>query len=227
MTESNHRFLLTFLLSALLVGCDRGSGSEKAPPATSSEATKSDPMPSIAPQGPIQAVVRTARGDFIIELRPDKAPVSCANFINLVQRGFFDGLPFYRHSTVIRQVGNPHGDEQMRWDPGYRIAPEFSPDLKFDRPGMVGMVRITDHVQAPVRANEFFVTTKPQSERFTFVYPIFAEVIEGQSVVDSLKKDERIVRIDIQGDPTPLLATHAELIEGWNRRLDAASDPRE
>lgn len=226
MIHSNHRLLPALLLTVLLAACDRGSSTNPAPPAPGTEVATSEAAPTNATQGPIRAVVRTGQGEFIIELRPEEAPVSCANFVNLVQRGFFDGLPFYRHSTVIRQVGNPHGDESIRWDPGYRIAPEFSPKLKFDRPGMVGMVRVADDMRAPVRPHEFFVTTKPQTERFTFVYPIFAEVIEGQSVVNSLRKDENVVRIELQGDPSPLLADHADLVKEWNRRLDAAEDPR-
>ena len=225
MIHSIRRHLPLLLMTALLAACSRDSSSEKAPATSTPGTTASEPAPT-EPRGPIRAVVRTIRGDFTIELRPEEAPISCANFVNLVQRGFYDGLPFYRHSTVIRQVGNPHGDETIRWQPGYRIAPEFSPDLKFDRPGMVGMVRVTDDVRAPVRPHEFFVTTKPQSERFTFVYPIFAEVVEGQSVVNSLKKDETIVRIEIEGDPSPLLADHADLIAQWNRQLDATPDPR-
>ena len=228
MKRSLHRILPGLLLAATLASaCDRGSSSDPDPDATTTEPTTVQPSQANAPQGPIQAVVRTLRGDFIIELRPEAAPVSCANFVNLVNRGFFDGLPFYRHSTVIRQVGNPHGDESVRWEPGYRISPEFSPDLKFDRGGMVAMVRQADDVRAPVRPHEFFVTTKPQSERFTFVFPIFAEVIEGQSVVNDLRKDEVIVRIDLRGDPGPLLAAHADLVAEWNRRLDAAVDPRD
>ena len=227
MNHSNHRYLLPLLLTALFAACDRGSSSEEVAKAATASTTTSDSATSNAPRGPIRAVVRTVKGDFTIELRPEAAPVSCANFVNLVQRGFFDGLPFYRHSTVIRQVGNPHGDEELRWEPGYRLTPEFSPDLKFDRPGMVGMVRIADDVRSPVRPNEFFVTTKPQTERFTFVFPIFAEVIEGQSVVNSLKKDETIVRIEIEGDPSPLLADHADLITEWNKRLDQTPDPRQ
>ena len=204
--------LSLLLLTALASGCEREQDAATVP---------------VDPPGPIRAVVRTVRGDFTIELRPEAAPVSCASFVNLVQRNFFDDLTFYRHSQVVRQVGNPHGSKDRRWEPGYRLSPEFSPDLKFDRPGMVALVRETDDVRSPVRPNEFFVTTKPQSERFTFVFPVFAEVVEGQEVVDSIRENDRVFGIDIVGDPSSLLQTHRDLVVKWNRRLDASPDPRD
>ena len=222
MSHLNRLIPFPLLMAAILVGgCGQGS------PSTSDSTTPTAAETEVAGEaGPIRAVVRTRSGEFTIELRPDAAPLSCANFVNLVQRGFFDGLPFYRHSTVIRQVGNPYGDEQRPWNAGYRLTPEFSPDLKFDRAGMVGLLRTADDIRAPVRPNEFFVTTKPQSERFTFVYPIFAVVVEGQSVVNSIVKDETLVSIELEGDPSRLLADHAEIVAEWNRRLDANDDPR-
>lgn len=208
------------LLLITISGCDRST----AP--TTTEATAPPSTPPVE-SDPLRAVVRTAKGNFTIEFRPEAAPLSCASFVNLVQRGFYDGQRFYRHSRVIRQAGNPWGDDQRRWDAGYVLLPEFSPDLRFDRGGMVALVRKADDVRAPVVPNEFFVTTKQQSERFTFVYPIFATVMEGQEIVNALELDDVIVGIDLVGDPTPILAPHVELVEAWNRALDAAppTDP--
>ena len=203
-------------LAVILIGC--GDSTTK-------------PISPVAPltmldQGPLFATAETDRGTFRFKLRPDRAPISCANFVNLVQRGYFEDLSFYRHSRVIRQVGNPFNDEDERYYPGYSIAPEFAADLKFDRGGMVAMVRLGDDPTAMVRSNEFFVTTKPQSERYTFKYPIFGEVVEGQDVVVGLLKDDRLRRITIEGDPTPLLQVHADRISGWNAALDLSPDPR-
>lgn len=200
-------------LLAALPGCG-GSDATSTPPIETADPVEVD-------AGPPRATIRVPGGEFTIEFRPEAAPVSCANFINLVRRGFYDGQAFYRHSRVIRQAGNPWG-ESGRWDPGYRISPEFSPDLRFDRAGMVALVREADDVRAPVRPNEFFVTTKPQSERFTFFYPVFAEVVEGQQVVDAIRPDEEIVAIELSGDVDSILESQASLVEEWNRRLDAA-----
>lgn len=212
---------LPSLLTA--TGCDQ----ETAPAPTPGPASTADATPPPTTEGePLRAVVTTPTGAFTIEFRPDVAPIACANFVNLVQRRFYDGLEFYRHSPVIRQAGNPFNDDTQRWNCGYTIAPEFSPDLRFDRGGLVALVRLTDDVTSPVRPNEFFVTTKPQSERFTFKFPAFAEVVEGLDVVQRIAKGERIDSIRLVGDPTPILAPHETLVAQWNATLDTVPDPR-
>lgn len=215
MIKLFHLFNIT-VLAVLLIGCGDSATQPVSPVA---------PL-TMLDQGPLFATAETDRGTFRFNLRTDRAPISCANFVNLVQRGYFEDLSFYRHSRVIRQVGNPFNDEDERYYPGYSIAPEFAADLKFDRGGMVAMVRLGDDPTAMVRPNEFFVTTKPQSERYTFKYPIFGEVVEGQEVVVGLLKDDRIRRITIEGDPTPLLEVHADRVSGWNAALDHSPDPR-
>jgi peptidyl-prolyl cis-trans isomerase B (cyclophilin B) len=211
-------FAVAGLLTTMIAACTEEDRSASSPP---------QPAPVEAVKaGPVEAIVHTSDGDFRIELRPDVAPVACASFVNLVQRGFYDGLEFYRHSRVIRQAGNPWNDETRRWECGYRFMPEFSPDLRFDRGGMVALTKLADDDASPVRPNEFFVTTKPQSERFTFKYPIFAVVVDGQDVVNAMQKGARIDSIELVGDPAPLLAPYATAIASWNESLDAAPDPR-
>ena len=214
--------LVSLFVACLLAACGSGGDDSKTPASTASVAS-----PTLDDQGPIFARVETDRGAFRFVLRTDRAPVSCANFVNLVDRGFFDGLDFYRHSRVIRQVGNPYNDDALRYSPGYTITPEFAPDLRFDRGGLVAMSRLGEEPTAMVRPNEFFVTTKPQSERFTFKYPVFGEVVEGMDVVLAIEPDDTVRSIAIEGDATPLRAVHAELIEKWNASLDAARDPRD
>jgi len=213
--------LAGLVLALAMTGCTRD---EPAVDETANSGTDATPAPEA---GPVEAIVRTEHGDFRFELRPDVAPIACANFVNLVQRGFYDGLEFYRHSRVIRQTGNPWNDEAQRWDCGYRFMPEFSPDLRFDRGGMVALTRLVDDVASPVRPNEFFVTTKPQSERFTFTYPIFGVVLDGQDVVNAMPEGTVIRTIELVGDPSPLLAPYADAVAVWNEALDRAADPRQ
>ncbi|MAH66592.1 MAG: hypothetical protein CMJ27_09440 [Phycisphaerae bacterium] len=213
--------LALLFVACLLAACGSAGDESNSPAPTAPRSAL-----TLEDQGPIFARVETDRGVFRFVLRTDRAPVSCANFVNLVDRGFFDGLDFYRHSRVIRQVGNPYNDDGLRFTPGYTIAPEFAADLRFDRGGLVAMSRLGDEATAMVRPNEFFVTTKPQSERFTFKYPVFGEVVEGMEVVLAIEPDETVRSIVIEGDAAPLRAVHADLIEQWNERLDAAPDPR-
>lgn len=209
-------------------GCEQDAGTSAERSAeTTAEATATAGADPTTDTGPLQAVVTTPGGSFTIQFRPDVAPIACASFVNLVQRGFFDGLLFYRHSTVIRQAGNPHNDADRRWNCGYTIAPEFSPDLRFDRGGLVALVKLTDDDASPVRPNEFFVTVKPQSERFTFKFPAFAEVVDGMDVVLGIAENDRIDTIRLVGDPRSILEPHADLVASWNAALDAMPDPRD
>lgn len=203
-------FSITLPLVLGSSGCDRVSEEAPAPIVDQSS----------LPIGPLHATIATRHGDIRIRLRPDAAPITCANFVNLVDRGFYDGLRFYQQSRVIRQVGNPYHDRDRRWSPGYTINPEFSADLRFDVGGRVAMVRETDDPAAPVRPSEFFITTKPQTERFTFTYPIFGEVVSGQDAVNRLVIDDVIERIEIEGDTGPLLARHEALVAAWSKALD-------
>jgi peptidyl-prolyl cis-trans isomerase B (cyclophilin B) len=224
VTSTLRHLVLAVLLvvPAGLTACEHEDSAPSTP--TTAPAADVDAQPS--PPGPVEAIVHTTSGDFRFLLRPDVAPVACANFVNLVQRRFYDGLEFYRHSRVIRQTGNPLNDENQRWECGYRFMPEFSPDLKFDQGGMVALTRLVDDDASPVRPNEFFVTTKPQSERFTFKYPIFGVVVEGQEVVNAIPKGGRIESIELIGDPAPLLTPFAEIVASWNQALDRMPDPR-
>ncbi len=204
-TSRTLRHLVLTMFLALLTGITGCEQEENTTPASKTEPV----LDEIPPAGPVEAIVHTTSGDFRFLLRPDAAPVACASFINLVQRGFYDGLEFYRHSRVIRQTGNPLNDENQHWECGYRFMPEFSPDLRFDRGGMVALTRLVDDDASPVRPNEFFVTTKPQSERFTFKYPIFGVVVEGQEIINAMPKGARI-----------------ESIDSWNQSLNRMPDPR-
>ena len=170
--------------------------------------------------GPLRAVIETDRGICVLELAEKDAPKLSANFANLVKRRFFNGLAFYRSSTVMRQAGNPFNTESRHYDPGYRLLPEFSPNLNFNEGGVVAMPLIFDDNMSDVRQTEFFITVKPQ-DRWTFKYPIFARLVEGREVVQKLQDGDRIRSIRLEGDPAPLMEAHAELLLKWNRALDA------
>ena len=182
-----------------------------APPTTSTPA----PPPAPPAAAPLLARVQTAKGSFTIELRVAEAPISCANFVNLVRRGAYDHSAVHDATRVIRQSGGPG----RSFDPGYVIRREFSAKLMFEGPGMVAMQKAPDGEHA--HGTQFFVTVKEQS-RWNLDIPIFATVSGGQDVVNMLELGDPIQRIEIDGDPAPLLARFAKEIAAWNTALDAA-----
>lgn len=204
------RRILIFLSIFSVLGC-----CSEAPPITNEDSAGKTTEP-----GPLFAIINTEKGDIKLELRTEDAPRLCANFVNLVQREFFNGLDFYRSSTVMRQTGNPWNTEAITYDPGYRLLPEFSPNLDFSTGGMVGCVLFADNNLADVRPTEFFLTVKPQ-DRWTFKYPIFGTISSGTDVVRSLQDGDTISSIRIEGDPNPLLKEQSDLVRNWNSKLDA------
>jgi len=181
--------------------------------------TTAAPPTAVAPTttaiAPLAARVESARGTFRITLRAAEAPISCANFVNLVQRGVYDHSAFHDWTRVLRQSGGPG----QSFDPGYTIRREFSAKLMFEGPGMVAMQKAPDGEHA--HGTQFFVTVKEQS-RWNLDIPIFGTVASGQEVVDVIEKGDGITRIVIEGDPGPLLQRFAKEVAAWNTALDAA-----
>ena len=178
-------------------------------------ARQSAPAPTPPAAAPLLARVQTGKGQFTIELRVAEAPISCANFVNLVRRGAYDRSAVHDATRVIRQSGGPG----RLFDPGYVIRREFSAKLMFEGPGMVAMQKAPDGEHA--HGTQFFVTVKEQT-RWNLDIPIFATVSGGQDVVNMLELGDPIQRIEIDGDPAPLLARFAKEIAAWNTALDAA-----
>jgi peptidyl-prolyl cis-trans isomerase B (cyclophilin B) len=225
----NHRHVLAIVALALacIVAFVAGPQATTAapptgvtPPTNTSPTTTTPAVPTLAPSSApapaLTARVDTARGTFRITLRVAEAPISCANFVNLVQRGAYDRSAFHDWTRVLRQSGGP----SQSFDPGYTIRREFSAKLMFDGPGMVAMQKSPDGQRA--HGTQFFVTVKEQS-RWNLDIPIFGTVASGQAVVDALEKGDGITQIVIEGDPAPLLQRFASELAEWNTALDAAT----
>ena len=169
-----------------------------------------------APPKPVIAVFQCESGIFKVELALKQAPRLCANFINLANRGYFNGQQWIDFSPVVRQTGaNPGGD------PAYTLPREFSKDLFFDAPGRLCFSNDSDDVsKARAKPTRIFVTVKPQ-DRWNLQYSAIGTVTEGLEFVARMTPGERIVRVVIEGDVTAHQARYAKQIAEWNRALDA------
>ncbi|MBE0567640.1 MAG: peptidylprolyl isomerase [Krumholzibacteria bacterium] len=121
----------------------------------------------------------TGRGTFELRLRADVAPNTCAVFLDLVRRGFYDGLTFHRVvPDFVVQGGDPTG---TGWGgPGYTIRSEWSP-LPYAR-GAVGIA----HSGKDTGGSQWFVTLSEQPH-LVGRYTVFAEVAEGLEVFDAMQ----------------------------------------
>ncbi len=133
---------------------------------------------------PTILVCETTQGNFEITLYPDKAPKACENFLTLAKKGYYDGISFHRIiKGFMIQGGDPSGNGsggQSMW--GKSFEDEFSPSLKFDRPGILAMANRGPNTNG----SQFFITTVPTSW-LNNKHTIFGEVTSGYDVVKKLE----------------------------------------
>ncbi len=164
----------------------------------------------------LSATMLTSKGPIHLRLFDEKAPVTVANFVNLAQRGFYDGLNFHRViADFMIQGGCPNGDG--RGGPGYRFEDECRPDLKHDAPGRLSMA----NAGPGTNGSQFFITHVP-TPHLDGKHTIFGEVVAAsdQDVVDAIQQGDRIEKVTIEDDAAPLLNAQSERVGQWNSVLD-------
>lgn len=161
----------------------------------------------------LTAKISTNRGGIQLNLHEDKAPVTVANFVNLAQRGYYDGLSFHRViSKFMIQGGCPKGDGTG--GPGYRFEDECTPELPHDGPGTLSMAN-----SGPGTNGSQFFITHVETPWLDGKHTVFGKVTGGQEVVDAIQQGDRIESISIGGDTAPLLEAQKTRIEEWNGLL--------
>ncbi len=164
----------------------------------------------------LYANIETSAGDILLKLEFKDVPVTVGNFVSLAEgtnkrvtdsmRGkpFYNGLNFHRvmsiangdHSDFMIQGGCPLGTG--RGDPGYKFADEFPVDsvggllFKHDKPGVFSMANGGPNSNG----SQFFITMVPKPH-LDGVHTVFGNVVKGQELVNKLKKDTKIIEINI------------------------------
>jgi cyclophilin family peptidyl-prolyl cis-trans isomerase len=129
-----------------------------------------------------RVVLKTAKGDIELELYENQAPNTVANFISLVERGYYDGLTFHRVLPgFMAQGGCPEGTGGG--GPGYRIRDEVKhPDARKHLRGTLSMAK----TQLPdTGGSQFFITFVPTAH-LDGLHTAFGRVIKGMDVVDKI-----------------------------------------
>ena len=138
------------------------------------------PPMTINPAKDYQAILHTEKGDITIDLMANKAPIAVNSFIFLARNGWYDGVMFHRVIPgFIAQAGDPTGTGYG--GPGYAFKNETSPELKFDKPGLVAMA----NSGPDSNGSQFFITYAPATH-LDGKYTIFGQVISGMEVVEAL-----------------------------------------
>lgn len=168
---------------------------------------KATPAPS---NEGIFAEIETARGKIVVQLEYKKTPITVANFVSLAEgnnsfvtdsklkgKPFYDGLKFHRVITKYNgdqqdfmiQGGDPQGNGSG--GPGYAFKDEISDD-KFDKAGVLAMANSGPNTNG----SQFFITVT-ETSFLNGNYAIFGHVVKGQEVVNTIKKDDVMIKVTI------------------------------
>jgi len=129
-----------------------------------------------------QVTVTTNKGDFRIELFEARAPRTTANFISLVEKGFYDGVPFHRViDGFMIQGGCPEGSG--RGGPGYTIDDEFNPELRHEGEGVLSMA----NAGPDTGGSQFFITLA-DTPWLDGKHAVFGKVVEGMETIREIGK---------------------------------------
>ncbi len=158
--------------------------------------------------------IKTNKGEIVAKLFADKVPMTVANFVNLVNRGYYDGIKFHRVvDNFMIQTGDPTGTG--RGGPGYRFDDEFDKSLTHKGPGILSMA----NAGAGTNGSQFFIT-HVKTPWLDGKHSVFGEVIFGQDVVNSIDQGDAMEKVTIEGDTSSLLEKEKNNIEKWNLVLD-------
>jgi len=174
----------------------------------------------MAKKDEIRAIIKTSKGSIKIKLFDKDTPLTVANFVNLANRKFYNGLKFHRViENFMVQAGCPLGTGTG--GTGYTFQDEFKPELKHDKAGILSMAN-----SGPATNGSQFFITHIETPWLNGNHTVFGEVLgaKDQTVVDKVEQEDLIESITIQGDTDVLLEELKETIDNWNSVLDEKAE---
>lgn len=128
-----------------------------------------------------QAVIRTEKGDIIVDLFDDQSPLTVNSFVFLATQGYYDNTIFHRVlPDFMAQAGDPTGSGSG--GPGYLFDDEVENGLVFDRPGLLAMAKPPG---PDTNGSQFFITFV-ETPHLDGLHTIFGELVQGEDVLNSI-----------------------------------------
>ncbi len=141
-----------------------------------------------------QALIRTERGDILVDLFQDQAPLTVNNLVFLARNGFYDGVAFHRVLPgFMAQTGDPTGTGSG--GPGYTFRDEIVSALRHDGPGVLSMANRGPNTNG----SQFFITFVA-TPHLDGKHTVFGQVIEGMDIVGSLSPRDPLASPQSEGD---------------------------
>ena len=150
--------------------------------------------PSLGQDTPPRVALETSHGTIVLELNPEKAPITVENFLDYVDRGWYDGTIFHRVIEDFMIQGGGFTSDLQRKITRPEIENESKNGLSNER-GTISMARTGDPHSATA---QFFINHVDNDgldgAANSWGYAVFGKVVEGIDVVDSIAKVETAVK---------------------------------
>jgi len=187
---------LAAALALSLTGCNDRLGGEATStpgrlPGEQPEAASPTPEGGAAetPAGPVKVKMTTSKGVIELELDPEKAPKTVANFVAYVKKGHYDGTTFHRVISDFMIQGGGYDKDLNEKPTDSPIENEAQNGLRNER-GAIAMARTGDPNSA---TSQFFINTVDNMDKLDyprpdgFGYAVFGKVTAGMNVVDQIR----------------------------------------
>lgn len=156
--------------------------------------------PALAQNQDQKVVLQTTKGPIVLRVFYSMVPYTAGNFLDLVGKGFYDGLTFHRIESWCVQGGDPNGDgtgnyvDPATGQPRY-INLEINRNLAHGIPGVLAMARGNNRNSASCQ----FYITKSVMRQLDGNYAVFGKVIDGMNTVYALRQGDRIISATVAG----------------------------
>lgn len=141
------------------------------------------------------AEIHTKKGVMKIEFFEKDAPNTVKNFIELAEKGYYDGLTFHRViPNFVIQGGCPKGDGTG--GPGYQIDCELDGDNQYHDRGVLSMA----HAGRNTGGSQFFICHNRENvAHLDRNHTVFGKVVDGLEVIDQIREDDVMEKVVING----------------------------
>ncbi|MBN4075711.1 MAG: peptidylprolyl isomerase [SAR86 cluster bacterium] len=160
----------------------------------------------------LYAVIETEHGTLEFLLYKSVAPITVTNFVNLVTRGYYDGLTFHRViDDFMAQGGDPFGDGTG--GPGYNFEDEIR--MRHNQDGILSMA----NSGPDTNGSQFFIT-HVATPHLNSLHTVFGKIHSGRELIRQISRDDAIISITIEGNARTFLERRADRVYQWNEILD-------